>query len=64
MQDENGLSGRADDVNMGGAMVGRVNDNPQAAYAQHRRHQPTGKNPSAWEDARPHPPRVKKQASP
>jgi hypothetical protein len=38
MQDEHGFSARADDMNMGGTMVGRVDYDPQAAYAQNSWH--------------------------
>jgi hypothetical protein len=38
MQDEHGFSARAGDMNMGGTMVGRVDYDPQAAYAQNSWH--------------------------
>ena len=38
MQDEHGFCICADDVNVGGTVIGRINHDPQAAYAQDSRH--------------------------
>lgn len=41
MQDEHGFCICADDVNVGGTVIGRINHDPQAAYAQDSRHYST-----------------------